>query len=94
MEIVGKVLEEIVEGMRRREFLHGSHFDEILEFVVKLKVPLANSDLCDLDGLVVVLDSGNDVIIIGQLNPKVGDLVVFDGLFEGVFLCAVPEQHE
>ena len=60
---------------------------------MQLKISLPYSHFSDFDSLVVVLDSGNNVIIICQLDSEISDFIVFDRLLKGKLLVAFSQQH-
>ena len=68
--------------MRRCEFLHGCHFDEVLEFIVKFKVSFTYPDLCYFNSLVIMLNSCDNLVIVCEFNSKVSNLILFDGFLE------------
>ena len=60
---------------------------------MQFKISFAYSHFGDFDGLVVVLNSGDNVIIICQLNSEISDFIVFYRLLEGKLLVAFSQQH-
>lgn len=93
MNVVRKVLEQVRKRVWRRELFHGHHLDEVFEFIVEFEVSFAAPDLGNFDGLVVVLYSGDDVLVVVKLDFEVCSLVLSDGELEGELLLGSPGER-